>query len=576
MVDNNKDEFSNNQEESLEDFLNGPDEDFKDPFLEDEIDDKEFAASTNAQSGGAGKLLKYTAIIALLAGAGYFTYQYMTPNQGSMRDDSFVAYNPTDYSNNSEMPIASDMNAMQQANNNQYKSVTPQEIEPIDLFDNENNRTANNISEALDFIDSEVQSTSNEVVNNTLDNVSIIDDLEEKFPSEPMPSDVVQLVEVEKIDNNVADTPSAPINNAFETFDQSIEENIDTNIIEIEQDQTITVAEVPKDTVTETMNVNDVFEKAPDMSLNDEIIDLKAIPREPVSKIRNKAAATISSSPAEPEPISSKDRPSKVVEAEPAGYRINNAQQLSQANDPRIQDGQSALARGDFSSANRIFSSVLVSDPSNIHALTGKQMAASKMRSNANVQTSISSNIQESLNLKDVDNPDIETSLPENTVIETTDDEGTQKPNRLIDRDRYGSDITRAGQASSATGIINDRTVAIVQPDSNPATSEIIRAPQESSTNDLLEQPVAQREIISVPATSRIVRNPVSNIGNLPAGIDKNPSDARGALALAQSYAQAGQRMKALDWYREALKFDALYNSGLDRLAVYDAMALIQ
>jgi hypothetical protein len=34
--------------------------------------------------------------------------------------------------------------------------------------------------------------------------------------------------------------------------------------------------------------------------------------------------------------------------------------------------------------------------------------------------------------------------------------------------------------------------------------------------------------------------------------------------------------MKALDWYREALKFDALYNSGLDRLAVYDAMALIQ
>jgi cytochrome c-type biogenesis protein CcmH/NrfG len=58
--------------------------------------------------------------------------------------------------------------------------------------------------------------------------------------------------------------------------------------------------------------------------------------------------------------------------------------------------------------------------------------------------------------------------------------------------------------------------------------------------------------------------------------MNTNPRDANGAVQLAQAYAQQGQTAKAVEWYQKALQLDALYQTGVNRMAVYDALAGLQ
>lgn len=52
-----------------------------------------------------------------------------------------------------------------------------------------------------------------------------------------------------------------------------------------------------------------------------------------------------------------------------------------------------------------------------------------------------------------------------------------------------------------------------------------------------------------------------------------NPRDALIAVKLANAYRGANDKVKAMEWYRKALQLDVIYSSGIDRMAIYDAMA---
>jgi len=60
------------------------------------------------------------------------------------------------------------------------------------------------------------------------------------------------------------------------------------------------------------------------------------------------------------------------------------------------------------------------------------------------------------------------------------------------------------------------------------------------------------------------------------AKINADPRNANLAVNLAQAYASTGNTAKATEWYRKALQLDVLSNSGIDRMAVYDALAALQ
>lgn len=55
-----------------------------------------------------------------------------------------------------------------------------------------------------------------------------------------------------------------------------------------------------------------------------------------------------------------------------------------------------------------------------------------------------------------------------------------------------------------------------------------------------------------------------------------NPRDASLAVKVAELYKAQGQTAKAVEYYRKALQLDIVYKSGLDRMAIYDALSALQ
>ena len=80
-----------------------------------------------------------------------------------------------------------------------------------------------------------------------------------------------------------------------------------------------------------------------------------------------------------------------------------------------------------------------------------------------------------------------------------------------------------------------------------------------------------------VPQTPDVVTMPVvDNVSSVLAQMVANPRDASLAVKVADLYKAQGKTAKAVEYYRKALQLDVVYKSGLDRMAVYDALSTLQ
>ena len=80
-----------------------------------------------------------------------------------------------------------------------------------------------------------------------------------------------------------------------------------------------------------------------------------------------------------------------------------------------------------------------------------------------------------------------------------------------------------------------------------------------------------------VPQTPDVVTMPVvDNVSSVLAQMVANPRDASLAVKVADLYKAQGNTAKAVEYYRKALQLDVVYKSGLDRMAIYDALSTLQ
>lgn len=646
MVDDDKrKEFSNKQDDSLglDDFLRDNDEDLNDPFpLDDETeaDDENpytYDEPQKSKGGGFAKFLGYTALIALIAGGGYVAYQYVPAFQNNISfnqadrfdtNDANIAdngYQSSPMTNSefmgrdSEMPTPSDMNAPSDIDNDISNDVSANP-ELLAIYDNQNGESSEiGINEALELAENEA---AIEEVENDVD-AEIANAFDQDFPDESMPSDAVENVSEENLaDGDFSQVPTAPAINAFESFDNEMatadtsDSDIEIDTVESTESETILVTETPEEPILEveeqgeTSDNEIIADVADDLDADDDVMADEPEVADIVEPKPAPSAPRTTQTVATPAPART-----AYVAPQPEKYSINTAAQLSAAQNARVVQGQEALARGDFAQADQIFTSILASDPSNVHALTGKQMAASRIRGGATTtfvgnDTALMSETQ-SANVSQVQGmptsvtaatatesstPSTAQSAPmatsSHSVAVTTDGQQGQKPS-FGTRPMYAGDLTRPGQASSSVGRSAPTAQAgmpapqMAQP-SGEADAQInwntnTQAqptppvnPQSVETSELMKRPVQPQSVTSLPSRDMKIKAPSESIQAMLLQMKTNPQDARSALELANAYDRAGQKMEALEWYRKALKLDALYNTGIDRLAVYDAMALIQ
>jgi len=98
-----------------------------------------------------------------------------------------------------------------------------------------------------------------------------------------------------------------------------------------------------------------------------------------------------------------------------------------------------------------------------------------------------------------------------------------------------------------------------------------------SSANSSVQAPQVQPSpASSQPVTSNTELPSNRDLNGLLQQTQQNPRDAKLAVKLANAYAIAGDKNQALTWYRKALQIDVIYTGGIDRMAIYDAMADLQ
>jgi len=103
-----------------------------------------------------------------------------------------------------------------------------------------------------------------------------------------------------------------------------------------------------------------------------------------------------------------------------------------------------------------------------------------------------------------------------------------------------------------------------------------LRMQQQSQQQPMAEMPVTAPVQIETPMVEKEVSHSSPEIQSLLNLLRQSPRDAQVALQLAQAYQAASESTKAIEWYNKALQLDVFQPSGLDRMAVYDAIADLQ
>lgn len=249
-------------------------------------------------------------------------------------------------------------------------------------------------------------------------------------------------------------------------------------------------------------------------------------PAEPVTQAEETPAIDVAevkaTPPSTPKAVSQPTAKPVPVETKPA---INSAAQLSAATDPRIYEGRAALKAGNFAQAQQIFDAVLRENPSNVHALTGKQMAVSGVR-------------------------------------------------------YTGNDVAPTGQSAPS---VRPTDMFVPRKSFDPTSQSNLQRPQQMPVETQMQPTVQQQQgFVAMPAPQPMpIPVPVTNdngvnVQDAMAKANANPRDATSALRVGDAYRAVGDKAKATEWYRKALQLDALYASGLDRMAVYDRLSSVK
>jgi|GEM_PF-5294761 len=111
----------------------------------------------------------------------------------------------------------------------------------------------------------------------------------------------------------------------------------------------------------------------------------------------------------------------------------------------------------------------------------------------------------------------------------------------------------------------------------DPSMTSMVEV-EKSTENDDVEA-ILEMEATTAPRTQEKVQVETQSVGgslqSLISQMQSKPRDASTAVSLADAYAKAGDKAQAMNYYRKALQLDVVYSSGLNRMAVYDAMALL-
>ena len=568
--------------EELDQFLKDADDFSEDDFEMNDTDELPLTAGTGIEngerqtktSGGAGKFVGYFVFLLVLGGIGYAAMVYLPAylNSRTLTDlETMVENRENDIqgmmdqtstdAQPADMPVPMDM---------QDESM------PADLADEE----APTIAEALDMAQNETANIGEE---NAVTEDPLMQENGEDATAAPVEPVMVEEVDgleapVEEVavDNSLGVMPAAPLDvvDQSASLEETDEENLpplDENTVDIADDVMSSPAvepqplqemvdsseveatqndvETTEEASTETVMVDDAVVSESEPTMMEEVAEEMPAPArieeetvatpeviEPVVVAEQKTEAV---QQPKTKPAEVKVQPQVKEEPQEAKPAIRTADQLTGSSDPRILEGQMALSKGDFTTATRIFSAVLATDPSNVHALTGKQKAMSGIRVPA-----------------------------------------PQMPQPTVTAPVIAPSTSSIPTAPSQQSMPMDGNAAAPVQETNPDLSfpmndiqwkgERIRP---SNVPTAPSAPATAPATVSTPPAVAPTMPQAQNVQGLLQQFSADQQNARLALQIADSFRASGDTVQAEQWYKKALQLDVIYKAGLDRMRIYQSMA---
>jgi len=100
------------------------------------------------------------------------------------------------------------------------------------------------------------------------------------------------------------------------------------------------------------------------------------------------------------------------------------------------------------------------------------------------------------------------------------------------------------------------QTQAVAPQQPQPRVTNIVEAENQTPVTEVLAQSGEVDQLLAI--------------------LNANPRDANAALKIAEYYKNAGNYNQAQSYYKKALQLDVVYGAGIDRMAIYDAMASME
>lgn len=426
----------------------------------------------------------------------------------------------------------------------------------------------------------------------------------------PLEDDTIQIA------NDVMQMPPEEVEDVVEAVDntvENVEESLETLETTEEQDKAI-IKEAVKETVTEeiveTQTETDTANQ--DVVESTSVNEPKMAPETQVDEVEIVEVDEVVSEP-------------KTVTA-PKQNRLK-------PEDPRIATAKQYMSTGRYTEAATLYNAILMDDPANTRALTGRQLAETKLRANG-IPDDTSTDYASGMMSAQVSSDPMSNSRTFRRTLDDLDDNqpvampvignertvyGTPSALRLREKLRRAeaggtsTDMTEAPeiqddfsiQATSlrpvpaepvdqSEGSITRDDIVFYDAISSEKPMELQPSTQGTETlplrdtvaEDNAQEPVelepfgnmdaADVNNEAFPSPAEVVSDAKPQIDRLSMMIteaEANPSNTALAVTIGDHYRDRGQKLKARDWYRTALRNDATYKTGLDRMAIYDRLA---
>lgn len=548
-MSDNKDNIDLDKEiESLENLLNDNDGALDDGFpLDDDLLDEELAATprqTKSKSG-VGKYVAYVALLAVLGGGGYAAYKFlpsMLQNDALMALQNNMATRTTPQEPQQLVPMTSDI-----------ASVTPETVVPV----------VENIDEINDL---PVAADEAEVVE---EDIVVIDD----FAPENDPFDEAVVAEVVEEDAQEPQQAAETIAEALATVQEESVDPMDS--IERSAEQEVMDSSQTAEIVVEDMAIEEVVVEEASLSQS-----FERVPARPLVSAEERDS--IESSPVVEEDMAdvSADPVVEQVKIEAEEVAVDIIEQPVEMVD--VQDVTPSVIE------EVVVEQVEESSPVMEEKI--EEPVLDVVETIENVQSPVSEEvvveIKEEMQIPsapviEAEEVEVKTAEPVKTVVAKKKTEPKEivvnnKPLPKVDaRVESARRAMAQGHLQEAANLY--QAVLNDNPSSTAALTGLQLTKARMRLNGEVAQPVKEVTTPSVQTFSPSAPAPVVvQIDETRSALDAmnaNPRDASLAVKVAEMYKAQGNNAKAVEFYKKALQLDIVYKSGLDRMAVYDALA---